>query len=423
MPYPDPGEFYSDMVQQIFGSYSVPSGPSSCSPAMSGFAWNYSVQPWSISGPGWPSVPPVPANIMQYYSQQTMPVTYFLASKFAACDSWFAAAPVQTIANRVLTHCGTPSKVLGGANLSRVNNEPDYVEDLEIKWVSDPTIFALLDTKYASPPGGPLNWTVYYGDAPISLICTYVYNHNDGYHVTPYIGDFAYDVKNNKLAKYAFIEPTYSNKFFGTANSNHPGGATLAGDPNGESGPPPIDVRDGERLLCDVYSALLANPDLFKKTLLIVTYDEHGGLFDHLGPPCATSPFNPPVQNFNYDRYGVRVPTLLINPYITPGTVYPPRQPYVPVSKPYFDHTSILRTLIKQFELGDNFLSKRVESAAEITGIISATYTQPQPCPAVPAAAPSPPAVKVSARPAHSLAGVLHPLYRIMEQSKRGPRS
>ena len=167
-----------------------------------------------------------------------MPASYALAKAFAVCDSWFAAAPVQTIANRVLTICGTPSKVTG-TNLSRVNNDPDYSHGLTIKWVSDKTIFELLDEKHPSPPGGPVNWTVYYGDAPISLICDYVYARNDGEHVTSYFGDFAYDVANNKLPKYAFIEPTYSNKLYGTVDSNHPGGATLAADPNGESLPAP----------------------------------------------------------------------------------------------------------------------------------------------------------------------------------------
>jgi phospholipase C len=128
MPYPDPGELYSDMVQQIFGSNSVPS--STVLAPMSGFAWNYTYQPWSISGEGWPSVGPVPRNIMQYYSEAAMPATAGLAKAFAVCDCWFAAAPVQTIANRVLAHCGTPSK-LPNTNTSRVNNYPDVTVQAE----------------------------------------------------------------------------------------------------------------------------------------------------------------------------------------------------------------------------------------------------------------------------------------------------
>jgi phospholipase C len=434
MPYPDPGEDYTDMVQQIFGAYSVPSG--GVPTPMTGFAWNYSAQPWSISGEGWPAVPPVPRNIMQYYSQAAMPATYALAQAFAVCDCWFAAAPVQTISNRVLTHCGTPSK-MPNTNRSRVNN-PDYTEGYIVinPPVQDTTIFELLDTKYPASKApadasAPLNWTVYFHDAPLSAMCQYVYNYWDGRHVVPFIGDFAYDVANNRLPKYAFIEPCYSNKFYGTVNSNHPGGATLAPDPNGESLPPPIDVRDGEGLLCEIYSSLQANPALFKKTLLIVTYDEHGGLFDHVGPPPAVSPFKSAVDNFNYDRYGVRIPTLLINPFIKPGTVYPvPPKPYAPLPKPPFDHTSIPRTLIEQFNLGTNLLTPRVQSAPAIGGIISGTYTPPPPCPSVPSAPapvltappPRPPVTAPAGRP-HPLAGALNPLYHYIELTKLGPRS
>jgi phospholipase C len=442
MPYPDPGEEYSDMVQQIFGSYSVPSGGS---PApMSGFAWNYSVQPWSISGEGWPARAPVPEDIMQYYSGDTMPATYALAQAFAVCDCWFAAAPVQTIANRVLAHCGTPSK-MPGTNLSRVNNYPDYTKGLDPfnfkPPVQDTTIFELLDDAYpAGKTSAPFNWNIYYHDAPVSALCQYVYNSMESSYpnVSPFFGDFAAAVANDMLPKYAFIEPSYATHpdLYLTANSNHPGGAILPqNDPyNAEDLPPPVDVRDGERLLCDVYSALLAYPEVFKKTLLIVTYDEHGGLFDHVGPPKAKSPFSPPVDNFDYDRYGVRVPAILINPYIKPGTVYPPRQPYGPVPNPPFDHTSILRTLIEQFNLGKNMLSPilsyRVQSAPPISGIISETYTPPPPCPAIPSG-PAAPTPRVPAAPpprppgtaprAHSLASALVPLYRYIEL-KGGPR-
>jgi hypothetical protein len=95
----------------------------------------------------------------------------------------------------------------------------------------------------------------------------------------------------------------------GTASSNHPGGADING--NG----PPISICQGEKLLAKVYKALHNAPNnLFEKTLLIVTYDEHGGCYDHMPPPAAVSPFPSElnVQGFNFDRYGVRVPNIFI---------------------------------------------------------------------------------------------------------------
>ena len=89
---------------------------------------------------------------------------------------------------------------------------------------------------------------------------------------------FAYDVANGLLPKYSFIEPCYTDQFGSSPNSNHPGGAGIDwDDPNGQSLPPPIDVRDGEALLYKVYETLSQYPEVFDKTLLIVTYDEHGG--------------------------------------------------------------------------------------------------------------------------------------------------
>ena len=448
MPYPDPGELYSDMVQQIFGSYSSVLSPG-VMPPMSGFAWNYMSQQAAPDGPK-----PVAVNIMQYYSGKSMPTSSCLAQGYAVCDCWFAAAPVQTIANRVLTHCGTPSRCpTPNANLSRINN-PDYVHSIS-KYlkppVEDTTIFELLDATYSggkAPACGKnntvhLNWKVYYHDAPLSALCKYVYDHwcfdsEYGGNVFDFwenegLGpgtNFEYDIKNGLLPKYSFIEPRYSDFFWGTVNSNHPGGAGIDwNDYNGQSQPPPVSVRDGEQLLWLVYSTLAKYPDTFAKTLLIVTYDEHGGLFDHVPPPSAKSPFpdTDPVDNFPYDRYGVRVPAILINPRIPPGTIYPARAPLAAVPNPPFDHTSILSTLIAQFNLQGS-LTPRVDCAPLLSGLVTRqTYPAPA-CPPLPAAAETTQAVPPAARPplttipaeAHNLAGALAWLYQVRQGSPRG---
>jgi phospholipase C len=451
MPYPDPGELYSDMVQQIFGS-TASVLPSGVLPPMSGFAWNYTQQPPAPSGDGYPAVPPTAADVMQYYSGRTMPVSSRLAEGYAVCDAWFAAAPVQTLSNRVLAHCGTPSK-LPGTNLSRINN-PDYTDKLTVPFhppVTDTTIFELLDTKYPDgvapecsdfhDPDVIRNWKVYYHDAPLSALCKYVYDRwcydhlfgGNVFHFQELTSDetnFEHDIRHGRLPKYTFIEPRYSDFFGGTVNSNHPGGAGLDfSDPNGSSLPPPIRVVDGEQLLWQIWSTLLKYPQTFEKTLLIVTYDEHGGLFDHVPPPPAKSPFSPPVDNFDYDRYGVRVPAILINPSIPAGTVYPPRQPGAPLPDPPFDHTSILSTLIAQFDL-DAGLTPRVDVAPPFSGLITA-QTHPAPSCAPPAAewpaarrpVPPPPPITRVPRQAHNLAGLLAPLYEVERRHQRGPGS
>jgi len=447
MPYPDPGELYSDMVQQIFGS-NASVLPSGVLPPMSGFAWNYKSQPPAPSGDGWPQTFPVPRNIMQYYSGAAMPVTSCLALQYAVCDCWFAAGPVQTLSNRIFTHCGTPGR-MPDSNNSRINN-PDYVQSLDpLGSITDKTIFELLDDAYPDGkapecsdfenPTVHRNWKVYYHDAPLSALCKYVYDRwcldyffgGNVFHFKEDFSDetnFEADIKSGQLPKYSFIEPRYTDFFGGEVNSNHPGGAGLdVRDPNGDSLPPPINVLDGERLLSQVYSILRKYPKTFDKTLLIVTYDEHGGVFDHVAPLAAKSPFEPPVENFGYDRHGVRVPAIMINPWIRPGTIYPCREPYAPIPNPSIDHTSILSTLMAQFALSGS-LSPRVDSAPQLTGLISDQRHEPKPCPAPPAAAvaraprPQPPLILAPVpRHAHTLAGALVPLYQRIHASKRGP--
>jgi phospholipase C len=404
-PYPDPGELFDDMTQQLYGQ--VPPGPNVI-PAMNGFAWNYGQQPAAPLSAGGPLAEPDPRNIMQYYEQSVVPMTSYLGLNYAVCDSWFAAGPVQTLANRIFAHCGTPG-MIPGTNLSRVNN-PDFVKNMSITPpleppVKDKTIFQLLDETYP----GQINWKVYYHDAPISALCEYVYNRWDWtswdggnvYTFNQRLSDetnLEYDIRHDRLPKYSFIEPRYTDFFAdGPVNSSHPGGAGIDfSDPNGSSLPPPISVRDGEHLLSQVYGILAKYPDTFRKTLLVVLYDEHGGLYDHMPPPNVESPFAAPVDNFKYDRNGVRVPALLINPAIPPGTIYPPRpsDPKKPLAS--FDHTSLISTVCAQFGLQGPPLTPRVGKALTLAGLI--------PPNAVDHVRPPPPVVQPSAS---SVAGPL----------------
>lgn len=359
-PNPDPGESFDHMTDQIFGSNG------GTTPNMSGFAQNYHDVHSSKGTPG---------DIMFYFKPPQVPVTSFLAKYYAVCDQWFGAGPVQTWPNRMFCHCGTPS-MIKDSSTSRVN-DTDYGIPATIKkggmkvvygCVHDKTIFKLLDEADGSTVPNPANWKVYFHDTPFSALSHYVYKawesgsacvaNFDANDYNPPAGtSFLDDVKNDTLPKYAFIEPRYFNDYPAPdlpSNSNHPGVSeylALTGTPR--------NVQYGESLLLDIYLTLLLHYDVFKKTLLIVTYDEHGGLYDHVPPntspfaPTAVSPFKHPkkVTNFAYTRYGPRVPTFFVNPGIVPGTIYRPSQPSKGPFYP-FDHTSIISTLRAQFNLG-----------------------------------------------------------------------
>lgn len=389
MPYPDPGELFTDMNEQIFGT----ANPAlDAKPTMQGFTVNYGKQPGAPLRKHEPDVMPDPQNIMQYYSDEAVPITHFLAKQFAVCDWWFAAGPVQTLANRMFAQSGTPG-LIPETNQARIDN-PDFTKD----WsrvppfdppVHDVTIFQLLDEAYS----GEINWKVYHDDvAPICALNSYVYDRWkwlswDGGNVFSFKEhlksetNFEFDIRNSRLPKYSVIEPRYEDSFGGTVNSYHPGGAGIDfEDPNGDSLPPPISVKDGEPFLREIYEILAKYPETFKKTLLIVTYDEHGGLFDHVPPGQAVSPFVIPPDNFSYDRYGVRVPTIFVNPCIKPGTIYPSRDISDQI---HFDHTSLISTVIKQFGLTGT-LTPRSTAAPTLKDLIPfhhQVYPHPPPPP------------------------------------------
>jgi phospholipase C len=307
IPSPDPGESWLDMNEQLFGSTTPPASP----PRMSGFARNYERQT---------DDPPYVGNqVMHYYSEAQLPVLTGLANQFAVCDCWHASAPCQTWPNRFFLHTGTA----GGHE----NNDPALVP------FARPTIYEQFDA--ANIANG---WKIYYHDLPQTLTLKYLWGRLSRLR---FFDEFLADAANGTLPAYSFIEPRYFQELK-LPNDQHP----------------PHNVTLGEQLIAAVYAAVRQGP-LWKKTLLIVIYDEHGGCYDHVPPPAAVPPDPPPPSSpFAFDRYGVRVPAVLVSPWIAPGTVLRPPGP-VP-----FDHTSVLKTLATRF--GFAALTARAKAAPDV---------------------------------------------------------
>jgi len=375
MPYPDPGELFNDMNEQIFGcctadQYEAGECPDTGPELMNGFVSNYLRQPASPDG-----IFPTANHIMQYYApgpSGNIPITSALAQAYAVSDQWHASGPVQTLANRFFAHCATPSTYFENGLLYALTDNTGLIDRYKDPdgSVSNQSIFELLDAASASsqwPWPGRLPWKVYYHDWPLAAFVKYVDDNwatlfgGNVYHISDLFGGFFHDVSHDSLPTYSFIEPRYTDVFLGTPNSNHPGGSDINGNP------PAISICPGELLLQSIYEALYNGPNnLFEKTLFIVTYDEHGGLYDHANPPPAISPFaQGTVQGFAYDRYGVRVPAIFINPYIQPETIFRPLSSSNP-----FDHTSIISTLCAQFGLAGP-LTPRDASAPTLAGLIN----------------------------------------------------
>jgi phospholipase C len=310
VPDPDPGELFFDIHTQLYG-LTDSGNPSSGPPDMSGFVDDYMRQP--------PANPrPDPFSVMHYFTPKQVPVISQLARAFGVSDRWHASAPCQTWPNRFFVHTGTA----GGY----VNNSPTHFPYLMT------TVFERLAEARQS-------WRVYFHDFPQSATLANLWL-DVPTHFRGFEPDFVRDAAAGTLPAYSFIEPRY----FADPVRNLP--------PNDEH--PPHNIAYGEELIAAVYNAVRGGP-AWKQTLLVITYDEHGGCYDHVVPPPATPPDELRSDGFDFGTFGVRVPAVIVSPFVRAGSVIRP-----PGNTP-FDHTSIIATLRALFGIGP--LTKRDAAA------------------------------------------------------------
>ena len=315
IPDPDPGELWTDINTQLFGSPNAPI-PGSV-PGMNGFVKNYLTQKGA----------PVAKNIMHYFNTKQVPVISALAKQFAVCDHWFASAPCQTWPNRWFVHTATAD--------GHENNEPIHLLDVD-------TIYNRCEL------AGTVDWKIYFHDFAQSMTLLKLWPLTDHFHL---YSKFQADCQTASLPSYSFIEPRYYDEFGNQENDMHP----------------PSVVTLGEQLIADVYNCIRASK-LWPKTMLIIIFDEHGGCYDHVPPPPAAVPEAPRAdQVFNFDRYGVRVPAVIVSPYVQKGTILRPTG-----AVPY-DHTSIIATLRKRFPALGAPLTGRDAAAPDLESALALT--------------------------------------------------
>ncbi len=298
IPTPDPGELFSDIRQQIYGV-----AGQNAPPTMAGFVQNYMDQERPVG-------PRDPQAVMHGFTPEQLPVISTLAQAFGVCDRWHASAPNQTWPNRFFVHSGTA----GGY----VNNSPPH---FPYTW---PTIYERLTEAKRS-------WRVYFHDMPQVANLSQIWSELPE-HLRFFDTDFAADAAAGQLPNYSFIEPRYFSD------------PVLGHMPNDQH--PPHNVGYGERLIANVYNDLRQGPG-WNRTLFIITYDEHGGLYDHVPPPATVAPDERTPDGVVFNRYGVRVPAVIVSPWIPPGSIIrPPPDAIYP-----FDHSSVLTTLRALFDL------------------------------------------------------------------------
>ncbi|MHB8419027.1 MAG: alkaline phosphatase family protein [Myxococcales bacterium] len=278
--------------------------------AMTGFldAWHRFPE-----GRGAPAdAPPEP---MGFLTASEAPVSHFLARRFAVCDRWFSALPASTQPNRLTA--------LSGESLrDRTDEGPGALlghQRLVFDWLE--------------AHGPPVRWRVYHDGFPFLMLMP---SQHERILFGPYrrLERLAADVAqepNETFPQLLWIEPRF-NGLFGPQNDNHP----------------PHPLAFGEALLRQVYLALSGNPRRWARTLFVVTYDEHGGFFDHVAPPPIPTPrpaVAEPGHGPPFETLGVRVPALVVSPLVPPGPCHA-----------LFDHTSLLKLIAERFSLRERSL-------------------------------------------------------------------
>jgi phospholipase C len=243
---------------------------------------------------------------MKCFHGTSLPVLATLARQFAVCDRWFSSVPGSTIPNRLFACAAT-----SGGSLT---------QDAVIAPAAAKTIFEIIDD-----PENPATFRIYTNGPSVLMTNLYLARHQNKFFDYKRFKD---DCQENLLPEFIFIEPSYDNNIRNgiLATSQHPDFA----------------VDAGEGLISEVYSAIRDSP-LWNDTLLLIVYDEHGGLFDHVTPPTLVrDPRFPDIPaskdfGFKWDRLGVRVPAVFVSTWIRAGTILHQQ----------FDHCSIVATVRK----------------------------------------------------------------------------
>jgi phospholipase C len=305
--------------------------------------------------------------VMGYYNARDLPVYDHLAEHFCVCDRWHSSVPGATWPNRLYA-------VAGSADGSRDDKAPPIYDKHSF-------------VRHLDHAGVGWRWYTYDVGTLRCADADYRVGHHErfAYVDKPKLpwdralaeslivdtdsASFIEDAIRGKLAPVSWIDPNFKdvNLAHAQTNDDHP----------------PSDVQDGQELVFVIYNALASGP-AWDRTLLLVVYDEHGGFFDHVPPPEA-----PDDDPATFGRYGVRVPALIVSPWVGEKSV----------SSALFDHASIIKTILTRFcpaELEQqkglaaviqwlqaghpHYMGKRVAQAADLGALLS--EPQPRPVPA-----------------------------------------
>ncbi|MCU1226102.1 MAG: hypothetical protein JWQ42_4195 [Edaphobacter sp.] len=298
---PDPDHHFPAVDLQIYGGQTSPDRQAN----MQGFVKSYFNQQHNVSHS---------QKILYYFTPDKLPVLTTLAKEFAVFNRWFSSIPGPTLCNRAFAHYGT--------SFGNVSMELFYWNKI---------YKSIYERLFAAKRSVKL---FYFDQASSTLeVVNLLKNQPDLFGT---FDDFLHACDSNKLPEYSFIEPNYTDH-----DAIDGSGEAIASDQH-----PDHDVRAGEQFIATVYNKIRQNPALWRSTALLIVYDEHGGIFDHVPPPsCPPDGFvaqpkeTGTPEPFHFDRLGVRVPAILVSPWVQKGLVI----------NDVFEHASIPATITDFF--------------------------------------------------------------------------
>jgi phospholipase C len=329
MSYPDPPHERATIETQI-GKPKRRGGP----PSMDGFVSSYMTrQP----------APPNPAVVMGYYTAPQVPIFDFFARNFTVCDHWFASLPVGTQPNRLMAMSGA-TRIVDNAEMML----PE--QDLAYDWLTQRRVRWCV---YQS--GGYLPFFTLMPSWLSEITSSLALADRNGRGRFRRLKDFAAHWQSaESMPQVIFIEPEYTDGPNSSPDDDHP----------------PTPISEGQQLLRNIYVALISNPARWAKTMMVLTYDEHGGFFDHV-PPLKIKANVRTVHGFTTQlpSTGLRVPAFVISPLVEPGSVF---------SQP-LDHTSILQLLGDRFGGGtySDVISRRQTHFARLSTVLTRASPRP----------------------------------------------
>ncbi|WP_157646551.1 alkaline phosphatase family protein [Burkholderia ubonensis] len=399
VPSVDPGEEFEHVNMQFFGTKTP--GPDAVA-TMTGVLQDF-VDVMKIKGADDGTIRATAPMIMQTYTQRQLPVLNQLARHYAVSDDWFASVPSQTNPNRAFLMAGTSHGLVNNGQLEQ-DPRAKELESILGMGIGDDRFPE--DTIFNALAAAGVDWTVFWQTSYLPRkISTLL---NNAAHLSPLIrllgpvlgaaletvlgklkpyrdyinelasgllsssytwrlfpaiqkipnarghfkklDDFHVLARAGQLPRFSYIEPYWT-----IAQSSTDAGLKNLFTQIGNDYHPPGNMVVAENFVKDVYSSLIANKAAWNKTLLVITFDEFVGSFDHVAPPKAAAPWATPpdfsTNGFDFKRFGARIPSILVSPWVQKGTVFRSS-----TSVPY-DHTSVIATTLKWLGIGRQVVS------------------------------------------------------------------